>query len=182
MGVKISELTEANSVADNDVLPIVQSGETKKVSKQTFLSTIINLINQKEQNINAQIEELKTVVLYDDNTGSNGDIILSDSAANYTYLEIFYRNNDNNYSSVKIYSPNNKKVSLLNGSINYTSTENMRSFIKQRTINISGTSITTAINNSVINAGDVKITNSATTVTPSGTNNIYITRVIGYLI
>ena len=30
MGVKISELNEASSVQNSDVLPIVQNGETKK--------------------------------------------------------------------------------------------------------------------------------------------------------
>lgn len=32
MGVKISELNEATSVQNSDVLPIVQNGETKKIS------------------------------------------------------------------------------------------------------------------------------------------------------
>lgn len=39
MGVKISELAEANTLEDNDVFPIVQSGETKKIPYGTIVET-----------------------------------------------------------------------------------------------------------------------------------------------
>lgn len=41
MGVKISELSEANSIQDTDVLAIVQNGETKKVAVDTILNAVI---------------------------------------------------------------------------------------------------------------------------------------------
>ena len=40
MGVKISELTEANTIQDNDLLPIVQDGETKKITIETLLKGV----------------------------------------------------------------------------------------------------------------------------------------------
>lgn len=40
MGVKISELTTATSANNNDVLPIVQNGETKQISKGNFLKEL----------------------------------------------------------------------------------------------------------------------------------------------
>lgn len=49
MGVKISELTEAMAAQDANLLPIVQNGETKKITKE-------NLFNDTEQNI----EDLQT--------------------------------------------------------------------------------------------------------------------------
>lgn len=49
MGVKISELTEAMVAQNTDLLPIVQNGETKKITKE-------NLFNDTEQNI----EDLQT--------------------------------------------------------------------------------------------------------------------------
>lgn len=49
MGVKISELTEAMAAQNTDLLPIVQNGETKKITKE-------NLFNDTEQNI----EDLQT--------------------------------------------------------------------------------------------------------------------------
>lgn len=42
MGVKISELNEASSVQNSDVLPIVQNGETKKTSVETLGSQKVN--------------------------------------------------------------------------------------------------------------------------------------------
>lgn len=44
MGVEISELNEATSVQSSDVLPIVQNGETKKITKE-------NLFNDTETEI-----------------------------------------------------------------------------------------------------------------------------------
>lgn len=42
MGVKISELNEASSVQNSDVLPIVQDGETKKIQVETLGSQKVN--------------------------------------------------------------------------------------------------------------------------------------------
>lgn len=45
MGVKISELNEATSVQSSDVLPIVQNGETKKITKENLFSDTTTQIN-----------------------------------------------------------------------------------------------------------------------------------------
>lgn len=108
-------------------------------------------------------------VLYNNASGSNAtSITLSDSAANYNYIEIFYRSNDNVYSSLKVDSPNTKLINLTafyaggadiyNNSCNYT---------------INGTSITrgTGVSWYIL---------SNTTVSSSNAYNIYITKVIGY--
>jgi hypothetical protein len=42
MGVKISELNEASSVQNSDLLPIVQNGETKKIQVETLGSQKVN--------------------------------------------------------------------------------------------------------------------------------------------
>ena len=44
MGVKISELNEATSAQNSDVLPIVQNEETKKISVETLGSQLVELI------------------------------------------------------------------------------------------------------------------------------------------
>ena len=55
----------------------------------------------------------KPTTLYSTSTGNNGTITLSSSAANFTYLEIFYTdNNTRQPTSIKVYSPNGKYVSL----------------------------------------------------------------------
>lgn len=113
------------------------------------------------------------VVLFENLSGANGNITLSDSAANYEYFEIFYKTNDNDYSSVKVYQPNGKYV-CLHGIRTYSVTP--RVYGKTRTINISGNTITTLAN-----------TEAQYTINNSATGNvavqsmIYIIRVIGYV-
>lgn len=51
MGVKISELNEASSVQNSDVLPIVQNGETKKIQVVTLFNTINNEIEEIQNTI-----------------------------------------------------------------------------------------------------------------------------------
>lgn len=107
------------------------------------------------------------VVLYNNTSGTNGNVTLSSSATNYTYLEIFYRGNDNQYSSVKVFEPNGKNVSLL-----VSLTASSQIYFKQKIVNISGTSITnTNYSQGRFNASSQGWTND---------NYIYITRVIGY--
>lgn len=108
--------------------------------------------------------------LYNNTTGSNSAITLSESAANFTYLEIFYRNNDNYYNSTKIYQPNGK-IAYLDADYPYTSGEGY-SYAKKTSVQISGTSITP------INY--VELTIMPTGANIQNNNNIYITRVVGY--
>ena len=63
--------------------------------------------------INTQVDNLKAYSLYDNSTGTTGDVTLSDSSANYNYLEIFYKNVDGLVNSTKVYSPNGKYANLL---------------------------------------------------------------------
>lgn len=108
--------------------------------------------------------------LYNNTTGSNSAITLSESSANFTYLEIFYRNNDNYYNSTKIYQPNGK-IAYLDADYPYTSGESY-SYAKKTSVQISGTSITP------INY--VELTIMPTGANIQNKNNIYITRVVGY--
>lgn len=111
------------------------------------------------------------VELYNNSTGTNGSVSLSENTSNFTYLEIFYRSNDWDYNSVKIYSPYDKNVSL--SVIHPTSTGATQNYWKTKIIHIGGTSITNTYYSeiAIYNGGNPSI---------SGSNNIYITRVIGY--
>ena len=51
-------------------------------------------------------------VLYSSSSGTSGTVTLSDSAANYDYLVIYFRNYNDRFSSIKIYSPNEKTTAL----------------------------------------------------------------------
>lgn len=110
-------------------------------------------------------------VLYSNTTGSNGTITLYETAVNFNYLEIFFRDQElPEYSSVKVYSPNNKSVNLAIPTTN----ANLNGFyIKEKTMCISGTSISS------------KYYCEATyhinpTIAVKKSNFIYITRVVGY--
>ena len=58
--------------------------------------------------------QCKPISLYDNATGSAGTITLSQTAANFTYLEIFYKDQKGSgeRNSVRVYSPNQKYFSL----------------------------------------------------------------------
>lgn len=114
---------------------------------------------------------LKAYSLYENLQGANGNITLSDSVSNYDYIEIFYRNNSNNYQSVKVYDIENDNAAYVSlcmvGGIN-TSTSN--AWIVSKNVKVSGTSITTY----------ACMEWSVKTASFDATDKIYITKVLGY--
>ena len=174
--IKITELNELSkaSLNDNDVLPIVDisDDETKKIKISNIKTDSLNEYNTSQiqpysanySNTNFQTREVE---LYNDETGTNGDVTLSDSAANYTYIKIYFRDNDNGRNSVEIYSPNGTYASLM-----AVSPSGDNAYMKMRVVYINGTSITNKNNSSFAEFR----TSSPNT---SATNYIYITRVVG---
>ena len=106
--------------------------------------------------------------LFNDPSGDNGDISLSETTANYTYIEIFFKDNSSNYGGYsKIYSPNGKTINLF--TVEPTSSSHI---IRNTSYSISGTSMT------VGNKGYAQI-NANSVSRNTSTNYIYITRVVG---
>ena len=114
-------------------------------------------------------EILNENVLYNNESGSNGTIALSETTKNFKYIEIIFRDNDQTYSSVMVYKPNEKFVDLTTLA-RWSSTF----YIKQKRVAISGTSITSG------NATEVQLTTAPKITINTSANNIYITRVVGY--
>lgn len=114
------------------------------------------------------LNEVLGKVLYENNNGSNETITLNDSASNYKFIEIFYKSNDNAYSSVRVDTPNGKRVSLLA----FWSIDDW-CYGKIKQISISDNKINNLAFQQVV------IPNSASP-TVSLSNYIYITKVIGY--
>lgn len=107
-------------------------------------------------------------VLYNSASGTAGTVTLSDSAENYTYIEIFYRSSgDNACGSVKVFSPNNKLVHL--GTVHYIADYD---YAKFALVSVSGSMITFSQNY------QITLKNNGSTY--SAENAIYITRVVGY--
>lgn len=124
--------------------------------------------NQLQDNVeNAINKAVEKTVLFNNTTNTSSTITLSDSVANYECIEIFYKNNDHLYSSLKVHQPNNTKISLDSHYANGTA-----AYLKFARATISGTEIT-------IN-GQTQVFIDGNVLTSSNGNFIYITRVVGY--
>ena len=126
----------------------------------------------------AEVIDAFPVTLYDNASASaSASATLSETAANFKRLTIFFKDTDNNYSSVDVWSPNNKRVSLSLTWINGATTQDM--YQRVRWVTISGTTISTSQLNSgeKYRTGQVKL-NGGTSVTNS--DYISIVHVIGY--
>ena len=145
-------------------IPTGTSVWTEYKDRVDFLKAKVN-----GQDVITNISGLETELYYDQ-AGTNSTILLSDSAANYTYIEIFYYAS-NFYKSDKIYLPNGKKASL---SINsyYATGNDLYQYFYTKIIDISGTSIT--IDKNV----ELRILNNSVN-NHTTDNKIYITRVVG---
>lgn len=149
-----------NGIYDNS-LKADQVGDLTELEtiEKTTIVDAINEVNNK--NIITE--------LYNDSTGSNSTITLSESANDFEYIEIFFRY-DTMYKSIKVYNPNNKYALL-----DFYDFSGNQLIFETKLVQISGTSITNT------RYKHYSIADSSTwTPFGSNANNIYITRVIGY--
>lgn len=124
------------------------------------------LLNEIDSKLNKLLNN--KVVLF---TGStNGAITLEKSVEKFKYIEIFYADNDETYSSVKVFDPNNKYVDLT-----ILARWGSTFYIKQKRILILGKKITNGNTTEAQFTATPKITINTTA------NNINITKIIGYI-
>lgn len=114
------------------------------------------------------LNEVLGKVLYENNNGSNETITLNDNVSNYKFIEIFYKSNDSAYSSVRVDTPNGKRVSLQA----FWSIDDW-CYGKIKQISISDNKINNL-------AAQQLVIGSGASPTVSLSNYIYITKVIGY--
>ena len=122
-------------------------------------------------NLNNNFNELKPYVLYSNSTGSAGEITLSDSAENYSYIEV-YGAASNTYTFQKIKNPNNKKFNI---NLSYPQSNLMIMLLS--VYSITGNIISPVLANcgySTISTSELCKFNS------NNTNYFYITDVVGY--
>lgn len=181
----IQNNADANFTADNSYEWNVQVEVSDKLGKTTYnlilpkgipitytdikkYSFGVNCFPKHDNSFEVNGVCLSGQVLYNSTNGTAGTVTLSDSAENYTYLEIFYRSSgDNACGSVKVFSPNGKLVHL--GTIHYIADYD---YAKFALVNVSGSMITFSQN--------YQITLKSNGSTYSAENAIYITRVVGY--
>lgn len=158
----------------------IPDGETRKLGSSsggqgvpTGGTTGQILTKKSDTDYDTEWADINGQVLYDNSTGTNGTVTLSDSAANYDYLEIYFRTNDSTdyKNSVKIYSPDNALVPL---SYPLVAANGTAIYWKTKTVRVSGNSIFSSDGSRYAEA-TIKATTSI-----SQKNYVYITKVIGY--
>lgn len=116
-----------------------------------------------------KLQELP-VELYSNASGATGTITLSETVENFTFIEIFYLDNNNaDFQSVRVHHANNKIITLATIEPNATP----RIYLRATRYTIVGTAVT------VVRGCFGGIGNS-TALTMTLDNNIKIMRVIGY--
>ena len=126
-------------------------------------------IDQYGVNADGYYLQSRPDVIYDNSSGSNGTITLTKSVTNYSYIEIFFKdNNTEDYGSVKVHSPNGKSVAL--SCIEANSVP--KTMIRTNRYGISGTTMT------VEKSAYASIFNNAYSTVTTG-NYVYVTKVIG---
>ena len=181
----IQNNTDTNFTADNEYEWNVQVEVSDRIGKTTYnlilpkgipvtyvdikkYSFGVNCFPKHDKSLEVNGVCISGNVLYNSAGGTAGTVTLSDSAENYTYLEIFYRSSgDNACGSVKVFSPNGKLVHL--GTIHYVADYD---YAKFALVSVSGKMITFSQNNLII------LKNNGSTY--SAENAIFITRVVGY--
>lgn len=181
----IQNNADANFMADNEYEWNVQVNIADKLGNTTYnlilpkgipiayadikkYSFGVNCFPKHDNSLEVNGVCLSGQVLYSSASGTAGTVTLSDSAENYTYIEIFYRSSgDNACGSVKVFSPNGKLVHL--GTIHYVADFD---YAKFALVNVSGSMITFSQNY------QITIKNNGSTY--SAENAIFITRVVGY--
>ena len=181
----IQNNADANFTADNSYEWNVQVEVSDRIGKTTYnlilskgipitytdikkYSFGVNCFPQHDKSFEVNGVCLSGNVLYNNASGTAGTVTLSDSAENYTYLEIFYRSSgDNACGSVKVFSPNGKLVHL--GTIHYIADYD---YAKFALVSVSGSMITFTQNYQII------LKNNGSSY--SSENAIFITRVVGY--
>lgn len=111
----------------------------------------------------------KETILYNNTSGTSLNVTLSDSASNYDYIEIFYKDDQNYANSTKIKGSDTGFILQFN-----------KAGIGQDRIYLYDTRYT--INNNVITPGiSLTLTLQTSGISVNGTDNLfYITKVVGY--
>lgn len=181
----IQNNTDTNFTADNEYEWNVQVEVSDRIGKTTYNLILskgipitytdilkssfgVNCFPKHDKSLEVNGVCISGNVLYNSASGTAGTVTLSDSAENYTYLEIFYRSSgDNACGSVKVFSPNGKLVHL--GTIHYIADYD---YAKFALVSVAGSMITFNQNYQII------LKNNGSEY--SAENAIFITRVVGY--
>lgn len=174
---------------DNIEVTLIEKGSYMKNTKVTWINQTVSSLpsttdfpTYKDATAEAwkgnadTATKLQTVSLYDNASGTTGTVTLSETAANFSMIEIYFFDAiRNNYNIAKVYSPNGKNVSLSISNYYYTDDSVYGHICETRTkqVRINGTSL------SIISYG-VGTINYDNKVYVYHINEIKISKIIGY--
>lgn len=127
--------------------------------------------------VNEVFDSLKNVILFENNSGASDNITLSESSANFNYLEIYFKSADNIFSYTKVANPHGKSV--------YLTTMDLRpdadqfSIFRFKLINISGTAINNQTYAGAVKGGYAAFRKTQNETATAGNDQILITKVVG---
>ena len=145
MGRSILQLGNSTSTgtAGNKRGELLLYSEKSGYAYLRYSSTTSNVNLYFPSNASDYTIQTKPKNLYNNTSGTTGTVTLSETSANFTYIEIFYGKKSDidsqvKYNSLRVYSPNGKRANLV---LFHRATDTVMQLIGA-TITISGTSVT----------------------------------------
>ena len=165
MAKKISELAELNSAPEtNDYFPLIDTSanETKRVSSENLLKRV------------------KPVVLYEDSTGTTGNVQFSGALSNFSFLEVFYyKEGGVMYGSTKI--DVSKRTGHIFDGIDYSNASAFQLYCQTLTASQNASLISPTITIAKGTGRYVNLITDGSNVISTGTENTtYIYKVLGW--
>lgn len=139
----------------------------------TFTGNITGNVTGNVSGNSGTTTKLNVTSLYDNGTGTNGTVTLSETVANFTFVDIYFRDNDWYHYMTRIYAPNDKSTTLI--ALQPMVQGTLTSYLKCKSVLTKGTTIT------VIETRykEIGLANGGT-VSNTASNIIFITKVVGY--
>lgn len=156
-------------------MALITFADKQAMGTQPSIPEVNKVTADNMNEIKQVVNDLNPVVLYNNPTGSNGTITLSDDVNNYSYIEIFYLSNDGYLSSKKIIAGNDY-TELVSYQPNRSG--DVEIYFKFRVVYINNNTISTAQDSGGSFIKEVLL--SANGYQQFANNYIYITRVLGY--
>lgn len=143
-------------------MTIVTNGE---IIQQNGTSSTDNVYSAAA--VDYKIQKLKEIILYENNIGTKETVTLSETTENFSYIEVFAKYGTAYYTSVKIFTPNDKYFNMTASMMNQLASTG---YVASTNYSISGTTITPQY------YGEWNLSSSSF----SGDNKFTIFKVIGY--
>ena len=131
---------------------------------QIILSPVIGGVYKKS----TSYEMFAARRLYYNSSGTTGNVTLSESAANFYFIDIFFSNWDGYRDCVRVYAPNGNSAVLSNA---VYKNEGTATYVRNKVVTISGTSVSVVSNRN--GEAEVRQNNSCSAIDSTGVIKIY---------